>query len=282
MTEAAIDHAPSTSAGPGEPLTGIRAITIDFGNTLVRVSRASLRAVVELASERSTAALGLGAPDAFLAAWHEERERQFRDDLPRHREVDLHERAIRVLARLRGFGPPALDEPWDDTAAATRSRPDEVEHVVESYSRAFLELVPPMDGATSVLEGLATRGFRLAILSNWPLARTIDEYAARAGWERHLAGIYVSQRIGTIKPQRQIFEVAAAGLATPPAHLLHVGDDWAADVVGARDAGWRVAYLRDHQVDTPLPTSDRAAGVQPDLELDHLTELPARVADPIP
>jgi FMN phosphatase YigB (HAD superfamily) len=59
-----------------------------------------------------------------------------------------------------------------------------------------------------------------------------------------------------------------------------VGDDWAADVVGAHDAGWRAAYLRDHQADTPLPTSSRTAGVIPDLELDRLADLPSLIADP--
>jgi FMN phosphatase YigB (HAD superfamily) len=63
-----------------------------------------------------------------------------------------------------------------------------------------------------------------------------------------------------------------------PQDILHVGDDWAADVVGARGAGWRVAYLRNRQDDTPLPTSARgdSRGEQvttADLEIDELSEL---------
>jgi FMN phosphatase YigB (HAD superfamily) len=58
-----------------------------------------------------------------------------------------------------------------------------------------------------------------------------------------------------------------------------VGDDWAADVVGAARAGWYAAYLRDRQADTPLPTSEPGDGlatgddVAADLVIDELGEL---------
>jgi HAD superfamily hydrolase (TIGR01509 family) len=264
-----------------ERLEGVRAITFDFGNTLVRVSRAGLRAVTDRTADEASA-LGLGDVTAFRAAWAEERERQFREELPAFREVDLHQRAIRILARLRGMPPPGVDDRWDDAAASRLAAPSELAAIVDIYSRAFVDAMPPVDDAGDVLAGLAGRGFQVAVLSNWPLAETIDRYVAAAGWDRHLAGVFVSQRIGTIKPHPAIFGFVADALGRAPTELLHVGDDWAADVVGARNAGWRVAYLRDHQVDTPLPTSSREAGVEPDLELDRLADIGARVADPTP
>ena len=263
-----------------EPLRGVRAITFDFGNTLVPVSREALHRVTERTVDDASEVLRLADRATFRAAWAEERDRQFREEVPAFREVDLHQRAIRILARLRGMPPPSIDERWDDGAAARLSAPDEVAVIVEAYSRAFVETIPPVGVTGEVLAGLAARGFRLAILSNWPLAATVDRYAAAAGWDRHLAGIFVSQRIGTIKPHPAIFAFAAGALGHAPHEILHVGDDWVADVVGARDAGWRVAYLRDQQADTPLPTSSRTADVVPDIELDRLEELPTRIADP--
>jgi FMN phosphatase YigB (HAD superfamily) len=65
--------------------------------------------------------------------------------------------------------------------------------------------------------------------------------------------------------------------------ILHVGDDWAADVVGGARVGWRTAYLRDRQGDTPLPTSEPGDGaatderVEADLVIDELQELPELV-----
>jgi FMN phosphatase YigB (HAD superfamily) len=123
----------------------------------------------------------------------------------------------------------------------------------------------------------------LAILSNWPLAATIDRYAEANGWLPWLRAIVVSQRVGTIKPHPAIFEAARHELGdVAPRSILHVGDDWAADVVGASVAGWRTAWLADRPSDTPLPTSERDATVVPDVELARLDELESRLGAPLP
>jgi len=261
-------------------LAGIRAVTFDFGNTLAPVNRAGLDEVTERTITRAAGSLAIDDLAILRRAWDEERQRQLREDVPAQREMDLEQRATRIVARLRGMPPPGPGERWDDEAAAAMAPAMEVAAITDAYSRAFLEAIPPADGAGELLANLAGRGFRLAILSNWPFAATIDRYAAAAGWSPHLTAVVVSQRIGVIKPHPAIFAVAADALAAPPSAILHVGDDWAADVVGARAAGWRVAYLRGKQGDTPLPTSPRTAGVEPDLELDELTDLGARLADP--
>jgi FMN phosphatase YigB (HAD superfamily) len=265
------------------------AITFDFGNTLVRVGGAGLRSVVE----DTTAALGArGIVDdrvAFTTLWAEERERQFREDVPEFREPDIPRRAVRVLARTRGMPAPTAHGRWDDAAAAELVDPAEVAAVIDVYSQAFIDRMAPVDDALPTLEALAGRGFALAILSNWPLTVTIERFAEANGWLPYLRAVVVSERVGTIKPHPGIFRAAEAALGLGSARdgataILHVGDDWAADVVGARGAGWRAAYLRDRQHDTPLPTSERgageAAGAEPvaaDLEIDELAELDALV-----
>lgn len=265
----------------------VTAITIDFGNTLVRVDRAGLRGVVEETSEALAKRGIVGDRPAFLAAWAEERERQFREEVPEFREVDIAQRAVRVLARVRGLEPPpAPEERWNDGAAGERVAAEDVEAVVDAYSAAFVGRMSPVPDASATLERLASRGFTLAILSNWPLALTVDRFAEAQGWLPHLRSIVVSQRVGTIKPHPTIFRAAeeALGLdANAGGRILHVGDDWAADVVGAHDAGWRTAYLRNRQLDTPLPTSEPGDGasvdppVVPDLVIDELSDLDARL-----
>jgi len=259
----------------------VAAITLDFGNTLVRVDRLGLSSVAADTAATLARAAIVQDEAAFIAAWGEERDRQFREEVPRFREVDVAQRAARVLARGRGAQPPPVDQPWDDDAAASYSTPAEVELVVAAYSAAFIERVAPVAAAGPTIARLAGDGFALAILSNWPLAATIDQFAETQGWLPHLRAVVVSQRVGTIKPHPAIFRAAEAALGLPGggSRILHVGDDWAADVLGARGAGWRVAYLRGQQEDTPLPTSQRGAGIHDDdepaadLEIDALEDL---------
>ena len=186
------------------------AITFDFGNTLLPVDRA--RPPRGRGGHRPAARaerLGPFALDAFLAAWAEERERQFREEVPRFREVDIAERLVRVLARLRGMAPPTPDDvAWDHAAAARHS--DAGRDRVGRRGLLSRRSSRPCRSRPAVARVLAdlARDHRLAVLSNWPLATTIDRYVEAAGWTPHLAAIVVSQRVGTIKPHPAIFAAA--------------------------------------------------------------------------
>jgi len=285
---------------PGRSATAlpIRAITFDFGNTLVPVTRAALGGVVEALADAVTVRLAVDRA-AFLVAWTEERDRQLRMDVPAYRELDLALRLVRVLARLRGMEPPPPDDAWDDTAARGRSEPAEIDWAVGVYSGAFVAGLPP-DPTVGALLGRLASGYRLGILSNWPLAATIDRYVEAAGWAPHLAAVVVSQRIGVIKPHVAIFRAAEAALAAgrgdrgagavgpgasdgfdgplEPASILHVGDDPVADVAGARAAGWRAALVRSRPSDSPLPGSTPDGLVDADLVLDRLADLEPALA----
>lgn len=254
----------------------IRAISFDFGNTLVPIGRADLHAVVRHMTSDVAGRSGPFDEDEFGAAWAEERERQFAEEVPRLREVDLAQRVVRVLARLRGLEAPSRAARWDDAAAARLSTADEVEAALADYSRAFVETIRAPAEVGPLLERLNAR-FVLGICSNWPLAATIDRFIENAGWLPYLRAVVVSQRVGAIKPDPRMFAAVETALGTAPGAILHVGDDWAADVVGARRAGWRVAHLLGRPADSPLPGSQPDDDVQPDLVLDRLIDLEAAV-----
>jgi len=251
----------------------VEVVTYDFGNTLVRIDRASSRVVAATTAAALSEAGIIDDPAAYLAVWAEERDRQFREEVPLLREVDLAQRVVRVLARLRGTAPPPPEVRWDDAAAAALVEPAEIDAAVDAYSAAFVETMRPEAEAGPHLQRMHAGGFRLGVLSNWPLAATIDRFVEAQGWAPLFDAIVVSQRVGAIKPHPAIFRRAAEALGTPGDRILHVGDDWAADVVGASEAGWHVAYLRDRQSDTPLPTSSPGAEVAADLTIDHLVDL---------
>ena len=251
----------------------IRAITLDFGNTLVPVPDGALREVVGATATAIATRLGPFDEDEVNRTWSEERARQFREEVPHGREVDLAQRLSRILARLRGMPAPPDDVRWDDEAAGLLSDTAERDWAVDVYSHEFVARLPPAPAAGSLLAALAER-YQLAVLSNWPLATTIDHYVEAAGWSPYLRAIVVSQRVGMIKPHPAIFAAARDALGQPqPGEILHVGDDWAADVVGAKRAGWLAAYLRDRPTDSPLPGSERDATVVADVELDRIDDL---------
>ncbi len=74
---------------------------------------------------------------------------------------------------------------------------------------------------------------------------------------------------GISKPDRRIFEAAAQALGVEPHQVLHVGDDTAADVVGALEAGMQAVWL--NRQDKLWPHE----GTEPTLEITSLAELTA-------
>lgn len=108
------------------------------------------------------------------------------------------------------------------------------------------------------------------ITARWPLASLTNGNAdlERVGIHMHFAHHICARDSGVAKPDPRIFLAAAERLGVAPGQILHVGDDPEMDMVGARDAGLRTAWInRDAQ---PWPT---ALGPPPELDLRDMTAL---------
>ena len=92
----------------------------------------------------------------------------------------------------------------------------------------YPDVVPAVDAH-------ARCGLRLGVISNfvWGGPELIHDLEL-AG---HFDGLTISARVGFQKPHRGIFEHALAQLKVAPNRALHVGDSYAADVLGARRVG---------------------------------------------
>ncbi|MEO8902515.1 MAG: HAD family hydrolase [Polyangiaceae bacterium] len=93
----------------------------------------------------------------------------------------------------------------------------------------------PIAGMFELVEGLLQQGVPVGIISNSEgrLAELVEELGKTA-----LFRVVVdSGRLGIDKPDARIFQHAARALGVPLADIVHVGDAWEADVIGAREAG---------------------------------------------
>ncbi len=96
-------------------------------------------------------------------------------------------------------------------------------------------------GVPRVLDGLARRGCRAGLISNWD--ERLDGLLAGLGLAARLYPRVISCRAGAEKPDARIFRLALAEAGVEPARALMVGDDLVADVLGARAAGLRAVLL---------------------------------------
>lgn len=93
-------------------------------------------------------------------------------------------------------------------------------------------------GTVAALRG---RGLRIGLVSNWDLR--LRGLLGQLGIDGQVDAVVISAELGVEKPAPAIFAAATAALGVAPAECLHVGDTWAEDVLGARGAGLRAAWL---------------------------------------
>jgi putative hydrolase of the HAD superfamily len=81
----------------------------------------------------------------------------------------------------------------------------------------------------------------------------------------------VSEIVGIEKPDKAIFELAIAKLATPANKIIHIGNRIDTDVIPAKSLGMKTVWVRRGEAN-PYPTP--ADLKQADLTVDNLTNLP--------
>ncbi len=97
------------------------------------------------------------------------------------------------------------------------------------------------------LETLKRRGYRIGVVSDWG-TRLVDALLLPLGLAPYLDTVVVSARVGLAKPSSELYRLAASRFGLGPEQVIHVGDSYIHDVLGARSAGMEgVLVDREHR-----------------------------------
>ncbi len=120
--------------------------------------------------------------------------------------------------------------------------------VIPEYSGPMYEWphVELVDGALDVLELLQYR-WGIALASNAVDSEEGDIWKAleRVGLGALIDRVYCFRNIGHKKPSKQFYEYVLRDLDLDPHQVVMVGDDFEADILGARGAGIRSVWLNE-------------------------------------
>ncbi len=229
----------------GAPGFEIKGLTLDLDDTLWPVWPAIERA------EAAVHAWLLTHAHATARRFDVPALRELRETVGLERPEWAHDfTRMRLESLLRALtlagDDPALAQPAFDVFFAARNR---------------VELFPD---ALPALSALARR---------WPIVALTNGNAdlTSIGLSVHFAATVAARSFGVGKPDSRIFHEACRLLDAPPHEVLHIGDDWALDVVGAHRAGLRTAWVRRGE---QAPASPE---VTPDCIVDDLEQLRARL-----
>ncbi len=114
------------------------------------------------------------------------------------------------------------------------------EELLQAYLEPILVHLPlSMPGAGEVLTKLKSKGWKLGLISN--TGRTSGLYLRKV-LQRHgifdlIDAFFFSDEYGVRKPHREAFTKTLEQLDARAEASFHIGDNWEADVEGARKAG---------------------------------------------
>jgi HAD superfamily hydrolase (TIGR01549 family) len=96
-----------------------------------------------------------------------------------------------------------------------------------------VDLVP--ESALPTLQMLKQAGFRLGLVSN--RSNPMDELVVELGLSEYFDLILAAGEVGWYKPDPRLLQYAAEQLGTDPSSSVYIGDNYHADILGARAAG---------------------------------------------
>jgi len=121
--------------------------------------------------------------------------------------------------------------------------------------KILVELRPDrvmVDGAKELLERLADRGYPMGIISNND--GFTREKCEAVKIDGYFLFILDSTKERMVKPDPRFFLSAAAKAGVPTSTIIHVGDLWGCDVMGARAAGVGAVWLANQLISPdPMP-----------------------------
>ena len=133
-----------------------------------------------------------------------------------------------------------------------------------------VEAIPGIAEALAALQGR----YVLALATNAADSgeKLVRAALSRVDLDRYFEYVLTARELGARKPDRAFFQVAVHALGFRPEEAVMVGDDYDADVVGARLAGLRAVWFK------PTGTACHAADCQADAIVSCMADLPAAIA----
>lgn len=120
---------------------------------------------------------------------------------------------------------------------------DEALALQEAYARCQANLIMP-ETTRQMLDNLKKQDILLGVITNGPSAhqwKKVNVLKLQSWMKKE--NLIVSGDIGINKPDRGIFDEAKARIGSEIEEFWFVGDNYANDILGAKNAGWKALWL---------------------------------------
>ena len=118
---------------------------------------------------------------------------------------------------------------------------------------AFLTYPPYLvKGAEETIKKINQKGYLMCLISNtgFTSPNTYNIFLEKIGLSKYIKIILLSNEIQTAKPSKKIFDLAIKKLGVPSIEIIHIGDNYQADVIGSKNCGIKPLWINDNNNST--------------------------------
>lgn len=169
------------------------------------------------------------------------------------RNLRLFSAFANVRKELRGIPEMRVDNFYEVQAELTAKKlglpVDDVLKKIESdiYMEwtASLKRVKPYNHVRDVIEELHKRGYKIACLSDFPILDKLTYFNLHDLFED---SAFSCEDCGHLKPHPDAYNYVTEKVGVKPEEILYVGNSYAYDIVGAKNAGMYAAHISRKEI----------------------------------
>ena len=153
----------------------------------------------------------------------------------------------------------------------------QIDGKAEQVNETYLGIMPTkknlLPGAVEALTELKKRNYQIHIITNG-FKEVQYKKIRNSELIPFISRIFISEEIGRPKPHRQIFEHALKSCNARKKESLMIGDNWEADILGAREFGMDQIYYDPHGNG---PKEDQNTTATFCIQISKLSEIPGLI-----
>lgn len=115
--------------------------------------------------------------------------------------------------------------------------PEMIDKMVLTHMQGLASATYLPEGNRDTLDYLKKKGYKFALISNFDYAPTAYELLYIYDLRKYFEKIFFSIEVGWRKPSEKIFKAALDGCNIEIDEVIHVGDNFGADIVGSYEIG---------------------------------------------
>lgn len=232
-------------------LSRMKAVLFDYGSTLIEFSQVQIAQCDDALAEVLERLYGPVDRLRLREMRDADRMAPYNDSFRENNLPDITRNLIRALYELDATEP-------------------HLEEILRVRFDSFVASIGPTPGVDAMLMRLRQR-YRVGVVSNYPDGDAIRASVQRVGLRDILEVVVASGDVGSVKPDPKPFTRALQALNVKPEEALYVGDNWLADIQGAKRLGMQAVLTR--QYETPEHFDVQPGDHDADLVVNHLSEL---------